>query len=417
MRSSRLFTLSLVAVVLGSGFSTGRVAAQTILFVRGADRSGGFLEAGNDSSRTEHLADITNFATFRGNHGWGELASILQEEGFLLDQVAEPVESGASRNGQTNGAQLDFGNLTTGKQLADYDAVVFGSNNAIYDNSQVSLIESYIREGGGALFISDANFGSDWGDAPNSDQQFLDRFGIEVLQDQGTYSLTRSAGDFDVPDHPIFENVDRFDGEGVSPFRIVDNKLSPGVDAIILANAEGRVRNNDRLGVGSSRQANLRDAALFAATADLGRIVGHYDRNTFFNNNGAGTNINRFDNKQFAINLFSFITNDSSSCNADTMGDINGDGKVAFDDFLLLSSNFGNAVDDHTMGDIDCDGLVAFADFLILSANFGRGVDVLAIPEADGSAMMIIAAIIMLRMRSRRHRSIQQALRNGVAPC
>jgi len=251
MLTSRLLLLAFV--LLSLCISIDRAMAQNILFIRGADRSGGFLEAGNDSSRTEHLADITNLATFGGNHGWGELESVLRAEGFKLDQVAEPVEADARRTGQTTGSQLDFGNLATGKQLADYGALVLGSNNAIYDDAQISLVEDYVRGGGGALFISDANFGSDWGDAPNSDQQFLDRFGIEVLQDQGTYPLTRTAGDFD--DHPIFENVDQFDGEGVSPFRIVSRNLTDEVDATILAHAEGSVRNNNSFGVGSSRSA------------------------------------------------------------------------------------------------------------------------------------------------------------------
>ena len=34
--------------------------AQTVLFIRGADRSGGFLEADDDAERTEQLADINN---------------------------------------------------------------------------------------------------------------------------------------------------------------------------------------------------------------------------------------------------------------------------------------------------------------------------------------------------------------------
>jgi len=39
-----------------------------------------------------------------------------------------------------------------------------------------------IRNGGAALFISDANFGSDWRDAPTSAQMFLNRFGLTVTR-------------------------------------------------------------------------------------------------------------------------------------------------------------------------------------------------------------------------------------------
>ena len=53
-------------------------------------------------------------------------------------------------------------------------------------------------------------------------------------------------------------------------------------------------------------------------------------------------------------------------------GDIDGDGSVAFADFLVLSAAFGQSVDAGTGGDLDGDGSVGFSDFLILSANFGQ---------------------------------------------
>ena len=275
--------------------------AQNILFVRGADRSGGFLEADNDFERTEHLADISNAMTFRGNHGWNSLRLTLEDAGFDVNQIAEPLESGAPSSGQTTGAGIAFDSV----DLTVYDVLVFGSNNAVYSNQAVNAVESYIRGGGGAIFISDANFGSDWADASNSDQQFLDRFGLVAHQDRGTYSIQRSTGDFLIPDHPIFEGVDRFDGEGVTPIRV--ESPTEGVGVSILALAEGQTRLND--GSGGNNQGSLRtsgpnDAALLFADVDQGRIIGHFDRNTFFNVNGAGTDITRFDNRQFAINLF-----------------------------------------------------------------------------------------------------------------
>lgn len=53
-------------------------------------------------------------------------------------------------------------------------------------------------------------------------------------------------------------------------------------------------------------------------------------------------------------------------------GDTDGDGIVAFNDFLTLSSNFGTTVDTgYLAGDFDLDGTVAFSDFLVLSSNYG----------------------------------------------
>lgn len=280
--------------------------AGNVLFIRGADRSGGFLEANNDAERTEQLADIFNQSTSGGNHGWFELAQTLLDNGFSVEQMIEPLEAGAPSSGQTTGAPIPFDTL----DLNPYDVIVFGSNNAAYTSSQVDAVEDYLRGGGGAIFISDANFGSDWADASNSDQPFLSRFGLTARQDRGTYSIT--SGEFVDPSHPILENINAFDGEGVTPIN-VGSTLPAGVEVSILAVAEGTMRINEppfgNQNQGSVTTPGSQDAALLAATIDEGRLVGHFDRNTFFNLNGAGTNINRFDNEQFALNLFTWAAN------------------------------------------------------------------------------------------------------------
>ena len=61
----------------------------------------------------------------------------------------------------------------------------------------------------------------------------------------------------------------------------------------------------------------------------------------------------------------------SSSTGALT-ADLNQNGTVGFDDFLILSGSFGENVPSEPRADIDGDGQVGFADFLVLSANFGR---------------------------------------------
>ena len=203
--------ITLVAGVIAFTFLSTNSYSQDgprILFIRGADRSGGFLEANNDNSRTEHLADIFNTNTNGGNHGWGELRIALENAGFEIDQMIEPLELNAPSSGQTTGAEIDFASMN----LFEYDVLMFGSNNAAYSSGSVDAIEAYIRAGGAAIFISDANFGSDWADASNSDQFFLDRFGLIMHQDQGTYAIDDS--EFLVPVHPIFVGVNSFDGEG-----------------------------------------------------------------------------------------------------------------------------------------------------------------------------------------------------------
>lgn len=70
-------------------------------------------------------------------------------------------------------------------------------------------------------------------------------------------------------------------------------------------------------------------------------------------------------------------------------GDLDGDGTVAFADFLTLSSNFGGENLSYQEGDVDCDGEVAFADFLALSGNFGQSAGQAAsVPEPTSVALL-----------------------------
>lgn len=294
----RILSVIPVAVIAADTLAEPRV-----LFVRGADRSGGAHEASNDFERTEHLADIDNQSTEPGNHGWFELAQLLRDDGFVVEQIAESVEPGAPPTGHVQGRHIDLELI----DLAAYDVVVLGSNNAVYDAPAVDALEAYILGGGAALFVSDLGFGSGWPDAASSDQQFLDRFGWTMQQDFGFYDVTRADGDFVSPDHPVLIGVDVIGGEGESP--LVRPAIDPpGVRTTILARAKPgeRTRNNDG-DPGSFRDVTAADAAVMVATAGCGRLAGHFDRNTFFNDRGAGTNLNRNDHRAYALNLFRWL--------------------------------------------------------------------------------------------------------------
>jgi len=54
------------------------------------------------------------------------------------------------------------------------------------------------------------------------------------------------------------------------------------------------------------------------------------------------------------------------------LGDVDADGYVDFNDFLILSHEYGAAVEPSTRSDFTGDGRVNFYDFLILSYNFGQ---------------------------------------------
>ena len=71
-------------------------------------------------------------------------------------------------------------------------------------------------------------------------------------------------------------------------------------------------------------------------------------------------------------------------------GDLNGDAEVNFEDFLILSANFGQS-GTYVEGNIDLENGVDFADFLALSANFGATPPMSTVPEPKGIAVVWVA--------------------------
>src|SRR5688572_30592262 len=111
MRPNRRLILAVLACAFAASVASATEKPR-VLFVRGGDRTGGFLEAKNDEQRTEQLADIDNRSVAQGNHGWWELAQRLREKGYELEQITEgPADKPAP---------IDLQNL----DLAKYDVVV-----------------------------------------------------------------------------------------------------------------------------------------------------------------------------------------------------------------------------------------------------------------------------------------------------
>ncbi len=359
------------------------VSMPHLLFVRGGLNTGGFNEGGpNDDDD-----NLSSLSDFESDFGWGEFGQSLINAGYQFTEVREGDPANTVGNIPIPFATMD---------LSVYDGIVMASNNAVYSADAIDAIEQYAINGGGVLFISDAGFGEGWNDAPDSDQQFLDRFGWTMQQDRASYSVERSLGEFTLPDHPILDGIDSFEGVGVSPVVIPETDL-PGVTSTIVVRAKNSTRNNDSpdpMTPGSSRSTTDQDAAVATATVGNGHIVGFFDRNPFFNANGDGTDLYQRDHQQLALNLMAFLTDAG-----DTLaGDFDQDGALTVTDLDLLCANLGSTpapndpfdLDDNgvldssdvvfwvenlagtAMGDANLDGQVNLLDLDIVGANFNQ---------------------------------------------
>jgi hypothetical protein len=275
-----LVPLCLVVGACGPSAATGENA---VLFVRGGNGTGGFVSGGN-----EQLSSIDDFSTAPGNAGWGELRRTLESAGFVVRETVE------------RGGPIDLDAV----EIGSYAVVVFGSNNARYSDDAAARLDAWVRDGGGALFVSDATFGSSWAAAPSSDQTFLSRFDLVMNQDAASGVVTLSASDFVAPSHPVLAGVAAFEGEGVSACTVTDHVADVAPVRLVAAKADVRANAGEP---GPSTPPTDRDASLAVAQVGKGRVACHFDRNTFFNANGAGTSIRKAGNAKLATNLFLWL--------------------------------------------------------------------------------------------------------------
>ena len=88
-------------------------------------------------------------------------------------------------------------------------------------------------------------------------------------------------------------------------------------------------------------------------------------------------------------------------------GDVDLDGNVDFEDFLVVANNFGGT-GNWTNGDFDCNRQINFQDFLTLAENFGYSaseemVAAASVPEPTTFSLAFLASIFVALRTRRKH--------------
>jgi hypothetical protein len=287
-------TLPLAAGVLATACSSDGTATvtvegevdetTTVLFVRGADGTGGGQAGGEDL----HLSDI---ADDTADQGFASLAERLRDDGF---EVAQEVEGPDG---------VDF----AGGVLDGVDVLVLGSNNADYGEDQVTAVEQFVRAGGGLLVFNDANYGRDsYADAPDSDNAVLAPFDLMINHDDGADGAeptTAAADTFSRPDHPVLEGVtDGITWFGAGAVTVLGDTPSVKVEILVPMNGDVMVDGDAR----ESRPADPdTDAAVAVVEFGGGRVAAVLDRDMFFNN--GQVSLATASNQQLATNLIEWL--------------------------------------------------------------------------------------------------------------
>ncbi|MFC6940813.1 DUF4350 domain-containing protein [Salinirubellus sp. GCM10025818] len=188
--------------------------------------------------------------------------------------------------------------------LEGYDVVVLGSNQHRFTDEERRAVGDWVEDGGGLVAWSDSAFGGHYNQVgvcnpagSRSDNDLTTQFGMTFLRDNGAgrYQVEEYTQDHFLNDGDSDGGV-VFRGEGVSPVRV----SSP---ATVLAPLQsGPLGGKLRVCEEDRPYQPERDAALAVASVGSGRVVGTFDRNTFWND-GEGTSLSEVDNREYALRL------------------------------------------------------------------------------------------------------------------
>lgn len=256
------------------------VTARRVLYLYGDVAADGSVPSGDAEPFHQMRLDDT------GDRGLSEFRAALESAGFVPEQ------------------QYDAEVRLSTSALDRYDVLILGSNQRRFDDEERQAVRAWVEDGGGLVAWSDSAFGGNYSEVgvcnpagSQSNNDLTEQFGMEFLRDNGSGNYRIETYE---RDH--FVNGDDknggvvFRGEGVSCVRV--SRPATMLARLQAGGLNGKLRVCDA----DAPYQPDRDAALAVATVGAGRVVGTFDRNTFWNA-GEGTNISEVDNREYGLRL------------------------------------------------------------------------------------------------------------------
>ncbi len=297
-RSRAMIRILSVFAAWGLALSTA-TAGIPALYVHGDVSEDGDVPSGSKPAFHQmRLADA-------GNRGLSQFREAAMEVGIIFEEAHDAAITLSS------------------ELLGRFRVLVLGSNQRRFSAEEAEAVRAWVEAGGGLIAWSDSAFGGHYelvgmGNTLGltSDNDVTQQFGMEFLRDNGAGVFT--VRKFTEPHYLNRQRADggiAFRGEGVSPVRVTApaRLLAP----LQAGESNGTLRLN-------SEDGELRpdqDAALAIAEIGQGRVLGVFDRNTFWNA-GEGTRLAEVDNREFAQRILLWVAGDErdpSSVKSETL--------------------------------------------------------------------------------------------------
>lgn len=283
----------LVFFIFGGLLANALFAAKNVAYIHGDVAENGDIPSGEGVEPYDQmLLDDT------GNTGLSIFKAMVEAQGYTISQYYD--------------ADLTF----DAAFLNQFDVVVFGLHQRVWNSTEQQILDDWIRAGGGILMYNDSAAGGKY-NAPGvgvnnptgqtAVNSILSNYDMQVTVDQG--GGTRSYRAPADTTNPIVYGELIFEGEGVSPIAVDPTGIAEVLIPLTLSN---KVSGNDNAMPSNTSNITISNpawAVIAHAKVGDGHVMAIFDRQPMWND-GPGSDIEKRDNYEILRRIIRYLASD-----------------------------------------------------------------------------------------------------------